>query len=237
MATNLNQERHYTSKGDIYAVLRALQTERVGISIQFDKSDTHYACMVINVSLRDKNFILDEFSTAEARQLAKSGTPFTLRASVNGIKVVARDLKLSRMGKDANGIFYEIDFPEKLLYLQRRDAFRAWIPVTLLVNAFCKSENHPKGFKGRMQNISSTGFRLLVEGKLAPEPDMLEAFDVTTHLPLMDQDLNCLANAMYSQYVQERRQTIIGFRFCDVGRLEQAAINRFVTQLQRERIT
>lgn len=237
MATNLNQERHYTSMGDIYAVLRALQSDRSSISIQFDNSGALYASMVLNVSLRDKNFILDEFSTAEAHKRAESGTPFTLRASVNGIKVVAKDLKLSRVGKDANGVFYEIDFPQKLLYLQRRDAFRAWVPGTLMVNALCKSENHPEGFKGRLQNMSATGFRVLVEGKVVPEPEMLEGFNVSAHLPLIDQDLNCLADAVYSQYVQERGQTIIGFRFGNLGRSEQIAINRFVTQLQRERIT
>ncbi|MDO9476663.1 MAG: flagellar brake protein [Pseudohongiella sp.] len=236
MATNFNQERHYTSTGDIYAVLRALQTDRSSISIQFDNSGAVFASMVLSVNLKEKNFVLDEFSTGEAHKRAEAGTPFTLRASVNGIKVLAKDLKLARVGKDANGLFYEIDFPEKLLYLQRRDAFRAWVPGTLMVNASCKSENHPKGIKGRIQNMSATGFRLLVDGKIVPEPDMLESFNITTHLPLIDQDLRCDADAVYAQFVQERNHTIVGFRFGTLGRTEQIAINRFVTQLQRERI-
>lgn len=236
MATNFNQERYYTSTGDIYAVLRALQTDRSSISIQFDDSGAVFASMVLSVNLKEKNFVLDEFSTGEAHRRAEAGTPFTLRASVNGIKVLAKDLRLARVGKDTNGLFYEIDFPEKLLYLQRRDAFRAWVPGTLMVNASCKSENHPKGIKGRIQNMSATGFRLLVDGKIVPEPDMLESFNVTTHLPLIDQDLRCDADAVYAQFVQERNHTIIGFRFGTLGRTEQIAINRFVTQLQRERI-
>lgn len=237
MATNLNQERYYTSVGDIYAVLRALQSDRSSISIQFDNSGALYASMVLNVSLRDRNFILDEFSTVEAHRRAETGSAFTLRASVNGIKVVAKDLTLSKVGKDGDGLFYEINFPEKLLYLQRRDAFRAWVPGTLMVSALCKSDNHPKGFNGRIQNMSATGFRLLAEGKIIPEPEMLEAFSVSAHLPLINQDLNCLADAVYSQYIQERGQTIVGSRFGNLGRSEQVAINRFVTQLQRERIT
>jgi len=237
MAISPNQERYYTSRGDIYAVLRTLQSDRSSISIQFDNSAALYASMVLNVSLQEKNFFLDEFSTTEAHKRAESGTPFTLRASVNGIKVVAKDLKLSKVGKDANGMFYEVNFPEKLLYLQRRDAFRAGVLGTLMVNALCKSENHPEGFKGRLQNMSATGFRLLTEGKVDPEPEMLEAFNVTAHLPLIDQDINCPADAVYIKYVKEREQTIIGFRFGNLGRSEQIAINRFVTQLQRERVT
>lgn len=236
MATNFNQERHYTSTGDIYAVLRALQSDRSSISIQFDNSGSVYASMVLNVNLRDRNFILDEFSNEEANRRAESGSRFTLRASVNGIKVIAKELKLARSGRDSNGMFYEVDFPEKLLYLQRRDAFRAWVPGTLMVNALCKSDNHPKGFKGRIQNMSATGFRLLVEGKISPEPEMLEKYNISTHLPLIDQDLNFEADAIYTQYVQERNHSILGFRFGNLGRTEQIAINRFVTQLQRERI-
>lgn len=236
MATNLNQERHYTTTGDIYAVLRALQTDRSSISIQFDNSGSVYASIVLAVNLKEKNFVLDEFSTGEAHKRAESGTSFTLRASVNGIKVLAKDLKLARVGKDSNGLFYEIEFPEKLLYLQRRDAFRAWVPGTLMVNALCKSENHSKGIKGRVQNMSATGFRLLVDGKIVPEPDMLESFNITTHLPFIEQDFQCDADVVYAQHVQERNHTIIGFRFGNLSRTEQIAINRFVTQLQRERI-
>jgi len=114
MATNFNQERHYTSTGDIYAVLRALQTDRSSISIQFDNSGAVFASMVLSVNLKEKNFVLDEFSTGEAHKRAEAGTPFTLRASVNGIKVLSQSiLNWTRVGKDANGLFYEIEFPGK----------------------------------------------------------------------------------------------------------------------------
>lgn len=237
MASNLNQERYYTSAGDIYGVLRALLTDRSSISIQFDNSSVVSASMVLEANLRERTFRLDEFSTADAHKRAQAGTTFTMRASVNGIRVLAKDMKIVRVSEDRDGIFYEVAFPERLLYLQRRDAFRAWVPGTLMVNVKCENDNHPKGFKGRMQNMSATGFRMVVDGKVIPAPEMMESFKISTHLPLIDQNLNCEANAMYVQYVQERNHTVFGFRFGDLGRQEQLAVNRFVTQLQREAIT
>lgn len=237
MASNLNQERYYTSAGDIYSVLRTLYTDRSSINIEFDNSNVLGASMVLSANLRDRTFRLDEFSTADAHKRAAAGTSFTMRASVNGIRVLAKDMKIARIGEDREGIYYEVAFPERLLYLQRRDAFRAWVPGTLMVNVECKNDNHRDGFKGRMQNMSATGFRMVVDGKVLPAPEMMETFHVSTHLPLLDQNLICDSTAMYMQYVKERNQTVFGFRFEDLGRHEQLAINRFVTQLQREAIT
>lgn len=237
MASNHNQERYYTSAGDIYSVLRAMMNDRSSINIQFNDSSIVSASMVLSANLQQRIFRLDEFSTADAHKRAQAGGSFSMRASVNGIRVLAKDLKVNRIGEDRDGSYYEVAFPERLLYLQRRDAFRAWVPGTLMVNVECKNPSHPKGFKGRMQNMSATGFRMVVDGKVLPAPEMMEVFRIETRLPLIDQMLICEATAMYVQFVQERNHTVFGFRFGNLGRLEQLAVNRFVTQLQREAIT
>lgn len=237
MASNLNQERYYTSAGDIYGVLRAMMNDRSSINIEFANSSVVSASMVLLANLPSRTFRLDEFSTADAHKRAQPGATFTMRASVNGIRVLAKDVKILGIGEDRDGSYYEVAFPERLLYLQRRDAFRAWVPGTLMVIVECKNAAHPKGFSGRMQNMSATGFRIVVEGKVLPAPEMMEVFQISTNLPLIDQKLSCDATSMYVQYVQERNHTLFGFRFGNLGRLEQLAVNRFVTQLQREAIT
>ena len=237
MASNLNQERYYTSAGDIYGVLRAMNAERSSINIEFDGTGVISASMVLSANLTARTFRLDEFSTADAHKRASTGATFTMRASLNGIRVLAKDLKVINVGQDRDGSYYEVAFPVRLLYLQRRDAFRAWVPGTLMVNVDCKNDPHPTGFKARMQNMSATGFRMVIDGKVLPAPEMMEVFRIDTHLPLIDLDLSCDATAMYVQYVQERNHTVMGLRFENLGRQEQMAINRFVTQLQREAIT
>lgn len=237
MAGNFNQERYYSSAGDIYSVLRTLAADRSSISIQFDNSNLVSASMVLEANLQERVFHLDELSTSEAHKRVIAGHSFTLRASINGIRVLAKELSVAQVREDSAGIYYVVAFPERMLYLQRRDAFRAWVPGTLMVQVECKGEHHPKGFKGRMQNMSATGFRLLVEGELKPAPEMMETFQISTRLPLLEQSLTCNATVIYAQYVPERNHTVLGFRFKDMDRQLQQAANRFVTQLQREAIT
>lgn len=236
MASNSNNERYYTSAGDIFSVLRTLQADRSSISIQFNGNGAMYSSMVLGSSLKTRTFQLDEFSPREAHRQAEAGTPFSLRASINGIRVHAKDLVIKRVMKDSDGLFYELPFPERLLYLQRRDAFRVWVPGTLMVASNCVNDKHPKGIKGRVLNMSATGFRLATEGKINPPPSMLEEFALTMRLPLIDHDLACPIEAVYVQYQQDRDQTVVGFRFGNMSRADQVAVNRFVTQLQRESI-
>ncbi|OFE11566.1 hypothetical protein PHACT_13580 [Pseudohongiella acticola] len=236
MATNFNNERYYTSAGDIFSVLRTLQADRSGISIQFSGNGKMYNSLVLGVELKSRSFHLDEFTPREAHKQAQAGTPFSLRASINGIRVHAKDLVVEKVRKDSDGLYYEIKFPERLLYLQRRDAFRAWVPGTLMVASSCTNKKHPEGIKGRILNMSATGFRLQVDGKVEPAPAMLEEFALVISLPLIDHDLSCPVEAVYAEYQQERNQTTLGFRFGDMNRADQVAVNRFVTQLQRESI-
>ena len=237
MASDLSQERYYTSAGDIYGVLRTLISDRISISIEFDNGNVVSTSMVLNASLAERHFSLDEFSTAEAHKRAQSGATFTLRASINGIRVVAKELKVIHVGEDNDGSYYEVGFPQRLLYLQRRDAFRAWVPASLIVTVECKNAARPAGFKGLIQNVSATGYRMIVEGKVLPALEMMEVFTVNARLPMIYPNLNCHATAMYAQYIQERNHTVLGFRFDDLDRNQQLVVNRFVNQLQREAIT
>jgi len=236
MASNFNQERYYTSAGDIFSVLRTLQSDRSSISVQFEGVTGMHSSLVLGADLASRTFSLDEFTPRSAHEKATAGTPFSLRASINGIRVHAKDLVVQQMKKDRDGVYYIVAFPDQLLYLQRRDAFRAWVPGTLMVSAACKSDKRPNVLKGRVQNMSATGFRLLLEGKIDPPMEMMEKLEVEMHLPLIEQDLVCKAESMFTQYLQDRNQTICGFRFGAMGRGDLIAVNRFVTQLQRESI-
>ena len=232
-----NDERYYTATGDIFSVLRTLQADRSAINIQFEDSTAPYSSMVLDVNLKSRTFLLDEFSNSVARKRAEEGTPFSLRASINGIRVHAKDLSVTRIGEDSRGKFYEIAFPSPMPYLQPRDPFRPWVPSTLMVQATLKSDKRPDKLTGRVQNMSATGCRILLEGKLTPPFEMLEKMDAHIDLTMLNQDIECPLEAVYSHYSQDSNQTTCGFRFGNLSRPAQITINRFVTQLQRESVT
>tara|TARA_R110002072_G_scaffold278758_1_gene440604 strand:- start:2673 stop:3380 length:708 start_codon:yes stop_codon:yes gene_type:complete len=232
-----SDERYYTSTGDIFSVLRTLQSDRSAINVEFDDSTAPYSSMVLDVDLKARTFLLDEFANTTAQKRAEEGLVFGIRASINGIRVHAKELTVKRVGKDRRGKFYEIEFPTRMLYLQRRDAFRAWVPGTLMVEASMTSTKRPNEITGRLQNMSATGFRVLIEGKILPPFEMLEKLNAQMPLALVEQELDCPVEAVYSQYTKENNQTVCGFRFGNMTRAAQIAVNRFVTQLQRENIS
>ena len=229
-------ERYYTSAGDIFSVLRTLQADRSPINIQFQSLTTPFSTIVLHVNLREKVFHLDEFSLPVAHKRAIEGDPFAIYASINGIRVHAKDLVVKRVGVDRDGEFYEVAFPERLLYLQRRDAFRALVPTTMSTDVVLTRKNELPKVKGRLQNMSATGFRVVVEGRLKPDFEMLESMQAKMELALVEHTLDCPVEAVYSQFAQETNQTICGFQFGNLGRQDQVSINRFVTQLQRNSI-
>lgn len=249
-------DRYYTATGDIYSVLRTLQTDRSSINIQFDQSSAPFSSMVLDVNLHAREFYLDEFASEQARKWASAGRPFSLRASVHGIRVHAKDLvALETMTTRHAQECYRVAFPERLLYLQRRDAYRAVVPATLNVQASIvrkhpDSEIDDSGEKqgndkkitterisARIVDMSATGLAIEIEGRLKREARMMEQVALKADLPLVDQPLSVDSHLVYTRYLQDTDKTLCGMKFSELPRSQQIIITRFVTQLQRESIS
>jgi len=253
--STFGNDRYYTSAGDIFSVLRTLQTDRSSINIQFDQSSAPFSSMVLDVNLHAREFYLDEFASEQARKWAADGRPFSLRASVHGIRVHAKDLvALDTMTTRHSQECYRVAFPERLLYLQRRDAYRAIVPATLNVQASIVREHtdaededankHGKSKKkarerinARIVDMSATGLALEIEGRLQREPRMMELVALQADLPLVEQPLQVNTHLIYTRYLQDSDKTICGMKFSELPRNQQVIITRFATQLQRESIS
>jgi len=234
MATIESQDRYYYSAGDIYGVLRAMQTERSSVNVQFENGAQLYNTMIIDANLKDRFFLLDEVTPRDGHRSVELGTPFSLRASINGIKVHAKGLKSVKTLTNDSGMFYAIPFPNKLLYLQRRDAFRAHVPGSLMTVASCSSPDREEDLHGKILNMSATGVRLAFPGEVKPDLTSGEEFDTKIRIQTQDQDLECLIEIVYYEYSKIRNQTICGCRYIRLQRPVQIVISRFVTFLQRE---
>lgn len=234
MANNDGQDRYYQSAGDIFGVLRALQTERSSVNVQFDNGAQLYNTMVLEANLKERVFLLDEVTPRDGHRKVEEGVTFSIRASINGIKVHAKDLKSLRTLSDDSGLYYLIPFPPKLLYLQRRDAFRAMVPGSMMAVATYSNAERQESLNGKIINMSATGIRVAFPGEVAPELQANERFDTLIRIQAQEQNLECRAEIVYYEYNKARDLTICGCRFVDLQRPTQLVISRFVTFLQRE---
>ncbi|MDT8428275.1 MAG: flagellar regulator YcgR PilZN domain-containing protein [Pseudomonadales bacterium] len=234
-----DEDRYYYSPGDIFGVFRAMQNDRSSINIQFrgQPAGLLFNSLVLEANLPGRYVLLDEMTPREGHRLAEAGELFSLRASVNGIRVQAKDLKVAKVLNNESGLYYRVAFPPQLLYLQRRDAFRAHVPASMRVNVKLNSEERDASFEGSIINMSATGFRFALDGEIKPALETLEKFEAAISIAYLDMELECGIEIRFAAYDPTRKQTICGCRMLKLGRMEQQLVNRFVTQLQRESIT
>lgn len=234
MAINDTQDRHYYSAGDIFSVLRSLQTERSSVNVQFENGAQLYNTMVLDANLKDRYFLLDEVTPRDGHRKINEGIKFSIRASINGIKVHARDLKNAKTLSDESGIYYMIPFPAKLMYMQRREAFRAYVPGSMMAVAQYSSPDRETDLHGKVLNMSATGIRVAFPGEIEPELQANERFNAVIRIQAQEQNLECGIEIVYYEYDKIKKQTVCGCHYVDLQRAAQMTINRFVTFLQRE---
>ncbi len=236
MAINDIQDRYYYSAGDIYGVLRAMQTERSTVNVQFDNRAQLYNTMILDANLKDRYFLLDEITPRYGHSKIEEGIQFSIRASINGIKVHAKNLKKARTLNNESGIYYMIPFPIKMMYLQRRDAFRAYVPGSMMAVAQYSNPDREGDLHGKVINMSATGIRVAFPGEITPELQANERFNALIRIQAQEQNLDCVLEIVYYEYDKIKKQTICGCHYVDLKRTAQMTINRFVTFLQREAI-
>lgn len=236
MALNDGPDRYYYGAGDIFSVLRALQTERSLVNVQFDDGAQLYNTMILDANLQERYFLIDEVTPRDGHRKIDERSKFSIRASIHGIKVHAKDLVSARTLSNADGIYYQIPFPAKMLYMQRREAFRAYVPGSMKTTARFSSPKREENLFGRVLNMSATGVRIGFPGEVSPEFGPMEKFNAFIEIQAQDTNLECEIEIVYYQYSKERNQTMCGCRFVDLPRAAQQIVNRFVTFVQREEL-
>lgn len=236
MALNDGPDRYYYSAGDIYSVLKALQTERSLLNLQLDGSAQLYNTMILDANLQERYFLIDEVTPRDGHRKIDEGTRFSLRASIHGIKVHAKDLLSAQTLSNADGIYYQVPFPAKMLYMQRRDAFRAYVPSSMKTTARFSSLEREDNLFGRVLNMSDTGVRVGFTGEVKPDLSPMENFHALIDIQIQEQLLECEVEIVYFQYSKERNQTMCGCRFVALPRASQYIVNRFVSFVQREEL-
>ena len=236
MALNDGPDRYYYGAGDIFGVLKALQTERSLVNVQFDGSAQLYNTMILDANLQERYFLIDEVTPRDGHRKIDDRSKFSIRASIHGIKVHAKDLVSARTLSNADGIYYQVPFPAKMLYMQRREAFRAYIPGSMKTTARFSSIEREDALFGRVLNMSATGIRIGFPGEVSPEFGAMEKFNAFIEIHVQDTYLECELEIVYYQYSKERNQTMCGCRFINLPRAAQQLVSRFVTFVQREEL-
>lgn len=234
MSIENDKERYYSRPVDVCEVLRTLKSKHCSINLQFDNSPLSYYSLILDVDSQEHHFLLEEVKPPEGHHLIDTGTPFSIRAAVNGIRVHASGMQLAETLNDQSGVLYRVPFPAKVLYLQRRDAFRTPVPTSLTAHASLYSNKRLELISAGVVDVSMTGVRLRFTGEISPTLEIEELFDLQISIPALDQMISAKAELRNQRYDGDCDQTVCGFRFVNVNRISQTIVTRFIAQLQQE---
>mgnify|MGYP000010202016 FL=1 len=225
------EENYLTNTAEIYRAIQRLIRYAPRVVIRFDGIDEAYATAITKVDLKSQAFAFDKLIPDTGNAHIQAGKVFEMSADFRGIAVSFKiEAKLKYRAQNQEFIS---KFPSKLLYLQRRDAYRAMVPRTYTVYTVFRSSESDKTFKGRLQDISGSGFKAYFKGDITGELKEVGNFDEST-LHIGDESLDCGLDARHAIYNEEKDMTFCGFSFQLLSGMKQRYVEKAVNNLQFE---
>nr|WP_255263569.1 flagellar brake protein [Pseudomonas aegrilactucae] len=224
-----------TTPLEIAAHLRMLQESHDPLIITFPERSQRFQSYVVEVDRDSNSMALDEMIPREGERFLENGEPFRIEGFHDGVRIAWDcDTPLSISSSDGARC-YRGSLPLEVTYHQRRNAFRAALKLSQLVDVFLDGEklrgDHP--LKGKLLDISATGCKLRFEGNVEERLQLGQVYEkFATGMPL---GLSQVMVELRHLHVEERlNATFAGVRFHNLNGQMSRKIESFVYQLQRE---
>lgn len=225
------EENYLLSREEIYRAIQRLIRYAPKMTVRFDGIDDAFATAITKVDLKSSAFAFDKLVPDQGNEYLKAGKQAELIADFRGILVkffVDQGIKYRQQNQE-----YIAKFPSKLLYLQRRNAYRAMVPRTYTVYCVFRSSEDERTFKGRLQDISGSGFKAYFKGMIGEHLKAIGNFDEST-LHVGDESMDCGLDARHAVYNDEKDLTFCGFSFQPLSGMKQRWVEQLVNKLQYE---
>lgn len=223
-----------TDSTKIAWILQSLCEGRQLVSVDLGGPPHGAPSIIVSVKDHCGVFTLDRFATEQCHRRVLEGERFTLRSSLNGLDVSAGDLQVRRLDRDSDGDFYEVPLPERMVYLQRRETFRARIVgVASVPVRFRKIGGDIEIDGAELIDISSEGCCVALPGA-ADSEDGLPGTGLVLQLALPEQPvLTVEVKCRHRRHLPRSRVWYVGCAFCTPATPVQMTIDRFVSHIQR----
>nr|WP_265181023.1 MULTISPECIES: flagellar brake protein [Pseudomonas putida group] len=220
---------------EIAANLRQLQESHDPLIITFHDRSQRFQSYVVHVDRESNTLALDEMIPRDGEKFIENGEHFRVEGFHDGVRIAwecDHTLKISEV--DGHRC-YSGALPQEMTYHQRRNAFRAALKLSQLVDIILDGA-HLKGngaMRGKLLDISATGCKLRFEGNVEDRLQLgqvYERFKAGNPLGLVD----TMVELRHLHYEERINTTFAGVRFHNLSGQAQRKIESFVYQLQRE---
>jgi c-di-GMP-binding flagellar brake protein YcgR len=213
MQEEMNQEYLLNTPEDVYGALRKVVLLGSPVVVKVDGDDSEYRSAITSSSFKTRSFFMDKVTPLHGNDLIRSGKRFSIECDSQGVHIEFR--MTGRLRYQPESEQYRGEFPEEVLYLQRRTAYRVMVPPAHQILVTLKiDDNDEEGIEGRLLDMSSSGFKARFDGDIK-------------------QTLDCSLEARHV-FHDDEVSTLCGFSFTTLSPQGQRYIDRLITEFQWE---
>lgn len=218
---------------EISSNLRMLQESHDPLIITFQDRSQRFQSYLVEVDRESNTLVLDEMIPRGGERFLEAGIPFRVEGFHDGVRI-AWEYTSPLSIDDANDHrCYRGTLPKEVIYHQRRNAFRAALKLSQLIDVQIAGEKLKAPIKGKLLDVSATGCKLRFEGDISKSMQLGQVYErFSAALPF-----GMMTTPVELRYlhVEERLNiTFAGLRFHNISGPVQRQVERFVYQLQRD---
>lgn len=220
-----------TEPEDIYGALRRIVLNGQPVQLRFDGSEATFSANITDTELKSRSFFMDRIFPFTGSDLIHSGRRFSVESRTDGVhikfKVTGRLAFQPKKGQ------FRVEFPESVLYLQRRDAYRVNVLPPHDIRLRLSMNDQEGDLLGDLLDISSSGFKVRFKGNIKKRLLSQDAFSIA-HLRFgRDNELECSLKVHHIE-VLDHGYTTAGFEILSISANGQRFIDKLITELQWE---
>ncbi|MDX2485938.1 MAG: flagellar brake protein [Gammaproteobacteria bacterium] len=227
---SLADSEQITDPAKILRLLKRFTKRYTPLTVQIPNPKEHYTSCIVGID--GKYILLDELLPSPGNELLVTERALLVTGKIDGI-VIQLFTTLKRVDDKDKILTYYMKLPSLLEYQQRRQTYRASIPITRELPVIIEN-NHGILLKGELRNLSHGGAgMILLADKTIMENGRL--YECTIELP-DGMQIYCTAELCFTKNIASRNKQYIGVQFVELLPMQSRLIGRCISELERELI-
>lgn len=218
---------------EISGNLRMLQDSHDPLIITFHERPQRFQSYLVNVDRENNCIAFDEMIPRNGERFLLAGESFRVEGFHEGVRIAWEGNGPLTIDESKDGRCYRGTLPIEVVYHQRRNAFRAALKLTQLVDVKLDGEKLKAPVTGKLLDLSATGCKLRFDGDITARLQLGQVYErFIAALPFGN--MTAPVELRYLHFEEKINTTFAGVRFHNITGLVQRQVERFVYQLQRE---
>jgi len=210
-----------------------LQESHDPLIITFHERSQRFQSFLVEVDKDNDRLVLDEMIPRDGERFLTNGEAFRVEGFHDGVRIAWESHGTLSVSDSPEGRTYEGALPSEVIYHQRRNAFRAALKLSQLVDVEIAGDRLKHSVTGKLLDISATGCKLRFDGDISERLQLGQVYErFAASLPFGT--MTAPVELRHLHFEDRIDTTFAGVRFHNMSGLVQRQVERFVYQLQRE---